>query len=93
MQAPLNSTISKSSNTSSWNPEIIQALTPIVLAVLGGLIGCLALFVPGDKATAALGLAGTAFAGAAGLAKSESFSVEKKGESVKVQSPAASEAK
>ena len=69
------------------NPEVIQALTPIVLAVLGGLIGCLALFVPGDKATAALGLAGTAFAGAAGLAKSESFSVEKKGENVKVTSP------
>lgn len=58
------------SSTASFSPEVIQALTPIVLALLGALIGCLALIVPPDKSTAALGLAGTAIAGAAGLAKS-----------------------
>lgn len=74
-------------NSSSWNPEVIQALTPIFLGFIGCAIGIGALFVPADRATAAMGLAGTAIAGAAGLAKNESFSVEKKGENVRVTSP------
>ncbi|GEM_PF-5303130 len=61
----------KPATLSIYSPEVIQALTPIVLALLGALIGCLALIVPADKSTAALGLAGTAIAGAAGLAKSD----------------------
>jgi hypothetical protein len=74
---------------STANPEVIQALTPIFLAAIGCVIGVCALFIPGDsnRATAAMGLAGTAIAGAAGLAKNESFSVEKKGDNVKVTSP------
>lgn len=68
-------------------PSILQALTPIVLAGFGCWIGIQALSAPPDKMTAGLGLAGTAIAGAAGLAKNESFSVEKKGESVRVTSP------
>lgn len=85
MQSSTNSASSK--NSSSWNPEVIQALTPIFLGVIGCIIGVGALFVPADRATAAMGLAGTAIAGAAGLAKNESFSVEKKGENVRVTSP------
>lgn len=91
MQSSTNSASSVNPSSSkpstSWNPEVIQALTPIFLATIGCVIGIGALFVPADRATAAMGLAGTAIAGAAGLAKNESFSVEKKGENVKVASP------
>lgn len=66
---------------------MIQALTPLFLGMIGCIIGLGALFVPADRATAAMGLAGTAIAGAAGLAKNESFSVEKRGENVSVKSP------
>jgi hypothetical protein len=75
------------------NPEVLQSLTPIILATLGCLIGVAALLVPNlsnEKATAALGLAGTAFAGAAGLAKNESsFSAKKKGDDVEIDVPSA----
>ena len=53
-------------------PEIIEALTPLFLATIGGVIGIVALVQPvvdGTKITAGLGLAGTAIAGAAGLAR------------------------
>ena len=55
------------------NPELIRALTPISLAIIGGIIGVSALFSPNisdTKLTAAMGLAGTAVAGSAGLAQS-----------------------
>ncbi|NJO43596.1 MAG: hypothetical protein HC769_04805 [Cyanobacteria bacterium CRU_2_1] len=56
-----------------WNPEIIRAVTPIIIAVSGALIGFVVVVnetVTGEKATAAFGLSGTALAGAAGLAQS-----------------------
>jgi hypothetical protein len=49
-------------------PEVIRALTPIIIALIGGAIGIVVLLQkPVD--TAALGLASTAIAGAAGLAQ------------------------
>lgn len=56
----------------------IRALTPLVLAIFGGVIGGMVLvFVPKDnsssvKWSAGMGLAGTAIAGAAGLAQPSS---------------------
>ena len=58
--------------------------------MVGCIIGVGALLLPAndqDKVASAMGLAGSAIAGAAGLAKNESFSVEKKGDNVKVASP------
>ena len=54
------------------NPEVIRALTPITLASIGAFIGVAALLsnVDADKLTAAIGLSGTAIAGASGLAQS-----------------------
>lgn len=73
----------------SINPEVIRAFTPLFLASIGGLIGVSVLFAPNineAKWASALGLAGTAIAGAAGLAqttKSESsVSVQKDGEKI-----------
>lgn len=52
-------------------PELINSLTPIFIASIGGIIGVTALFVSPDAAkwSSAMGLAGTAIAGAAGLAQ------------------------
>lgn len=73
---------------STINPQIIQALTPMFLAAVGCVIGVCALFMTdGNKTTAAMGLAGTAIAGASGLARNESIAVEKKGDDIKVTSP------
>lgn len=83
-----------------YNPEVIQAATPLFLITAGLVIGIATIFSPataGDSAkwTAGLGLAGTAFAGAAGLAqtgKRESdFSVKKQGDNLQVQTPATQE--
>ncbi|MFB2920613.1 hypothetical protein [Aerosakkonema funiforme] len=57
----------------SLNPETIRALTPMFLAAIGGAIGIVVLVNPGLRDaqwTAGLGLAGTAIAGASGLAQS-----------------------
>ena len=53
-------------------PEFMNALTPIVIATIGGIIGVSALFIIDDatKLSSAMGLAGTAIAGGAGLAQS-----------------------
>ena len=73
----------------SINPEVIRALTPIFLATIGGLISVAVLVAPNvsdAKWAAGMGLAGTAIAGAAGLAqttKSESsVSVEREGQKI-----------
>lgn len=73
-------------------PETIRALTPIFLATIGGVIGIAALVAPGineAKWTAGFGLAGTAIAGAAGLAQStkseSSVSVQENGQKIKAQ--------
>ena len=52
-------------------PEVIEAITPLFLATIGAVIGVVVLVQPisDTKATAGLGLAGTAIAGAAGLAR------------------------
>ena len=55
------------------HPEVIRAITPIVIAISGSAIGLCVVMnqnVTGEKATGAFGLAGTALAGAAGLAQS-----------------------
>lgn len=54
------------------NPEVIRAFTPVFLATIGGLIGLAVTFAPNlenDQRSSGLGLAGTAIAGAAGLAQ------------------------
>ena len=67
-------------------PEVIEALTPLFIAFIGALIGVVVLIQPmgridDTRATAGLGLAGTAIAGAAGLARTsrseQDFSVNK----------------
>jgi hypothetical protein len=59
----------------SITPELISSLTPIFIATIGGIIGVTVLVAPssqGDSAkwASAMGLAGTAIAGASGLAQS-----------------------
>jgi hypothetical protein len=78
----------------SLNPEIIRAMTPIFIATLGAIIGIAALVSPGidgQKSSAGLSLAGTAIAGAAGLAQSSKnepdFSVKQRGNDLEVESP------
>lgn len=63
--------------------EVFEAATPLVLATIGAVIGIVVLVKPGISdtiATAGLGLAGTAIAGAAGLARTstsqQDFSVK-----------------
>jgi drug/metabolite transporter (DMT)-like permease len=54
-------------------PELINSLTPIFIATIGGIIGVAVLFdeqASDAKWSSAMGLAGTAIAGAAGLAQS-----------------------
>ncbi len=66
----------KSLQKQSLDVEVIRALTPIFIAGIGGLIGILLVLftvfnkdVDATKFTAAMGLAGTAITGAAGLAQ------------------------
>ena len=57
---------------STNNAELIRALTPITIAIIGGIIGVAAILsadIDSNKLTAAMGLAGTALAGASGLAQ------------------------
>lgn len=52
-------------------PELINSLTPIIITTIGGVIGLTALFIAdSDQISSAMGLAGTAIAGGAGLAQS-----------------------
>jgi hypothetical protein len=54
-------------------PELINALTPVLIALIGGIIGVAVLTTNTEsdaKWSAGMGLAGTAIAGAAGLAQS-----------------------
>lgn len=71
-KSPQKRQLSPISNSSL--PEIIEALTPLFIAFIGALIGVVVLIQPmgridDTRATAGLGLAGTAIAGAAGLAR------------------------
>ena len=50
------------------SPKVITALTPLVIAVIGGIIGLTVVIRGGSPE--AMGLASTAIAGAAGLARS-----------------------
>ncbi|MEM8805278.1 MAG: hypothetical protein AAGF01_04535 [Cyanobacteria bacterium P01_G01_bin.38] len=75
-------------------PEFLRAITPLFLAGIGGVIGVVVLFIPAlddAKWSSALGLAGTAIAGGAGLAQSndkgESSSVEKEEKLRPVETP------
>jgi hypothetical protein len=79
----------------SLTPEIIRAITPMFMASIGAIISIVVLVSPkisDTKYTAALGLAGTAIAGAAGLAQSskneQDFSVKKQGDNLQVETPA-----
>ncbi len=54
------------------NPDTLRALTPMLLAVIGGAIGLAVVLVPelnAEQRSSGIGLAGTAIAGAAGLAQ------------------------
>ena len=51
------------------SPKVISALTPIVIAVIGGTIG-LTVLINKIESPEAMGLASSAIAGAAGLARS-----------------------
>lgn len=56
----------------TMNPDTLRALTPMLLAVIGGAIGLAVVLVPGlkeEQRASGIGLAGTAIAGAAGLAQ------------------------
>ena len=76
--------------------DIIEALTPLTLAAVGALIGIVVLVQPNIKettATAGLGLAGTAIAGAAGLARSSTGEKDaslKQNGNLKVETPTSS---
>lgn len=78
----------------SLTPEVIRAITPMFIATMGTVIAVAVLVSPkisDAKWSAGLGLAGTAIAGAAGLAQSSKnepdFSVEKQGDNLKVETP------
>ena len=76
-------------------PEVIEAITPLFLATVGAVIGVVVLIQPeinDTRATAGLGLAGTAIAGAAGLARTgrseQDFSVKQQDGILEVEAPA-----
>ncbi|MBD6620414.1 hypothetical protein FNW02_32690 [Komarekiella sp. 'clone 1'] len=78
----------------SLTPEVIRAITPMFMATIGAVIGVAVLVSPkitDAKWSAGLGLAGTAIAGAAGLAQTSKnepdFSVSKQGDNLKVETP------
>jgi hypothetical protein len=78
-----------------FTPEIIRAITPMFMATIGAVIAVTVLVSPkitDAKWSAGLGLAGTAIAGAAGLAQSSKnepdFSVKKQGDNLEVETPA-----
>ena len=81
----------------SISPELIHALTPMFLAAMGGVIGLAVVMKSStteNQWAAGLGLAGTAFAGAAGLAqstKAESNSHQKDVKNPKAQGDATNE--
>ena len=55
----------------SITPELINSLTPIFIATIGGIIGVtVVLKAPPQDWASGMGLAGTAIAGASGLAQS-----------------------
>ena len=59
---------SQYSRTKGLDAEVIRALTPLFIAAIGGVIGITVLMIDSENA-AGLGLAGSAIAGAAGLAQ------------------------
>lgn len=78
----------------SLTPEVIRAITPMFMATIGAVIGVAVLVSPkitDAKWSAGLGLAGTAIAGAAGLAQTSKnepdFSVSKQGDNLKIETP------
>jgi hypothetical protein len=78
-----------------FTPEVIRAITPMFMATIGAVIAVTVLVSPkitDAKWSAGLGLAGTAIAGAAGLAQSSKnepdFSVKKQGDNLEVETPA-----
>ena len=75
-------------------PEIIQSTIPIILIFAATVFGVTAILSPNmsdAKWAAVFGLSGSAISGAAGLAQSskqsQDFSVEKTGDSLKVETP------
>lgn len=52
-------------------PELINSLTPVLIAIIGGIIGVTVIVkAPANDWASGMGLAGTAIAGASGLAQS-----------------------
>lgn len=75
-------------------PDLIEAISPLFLASVGTLLGIVVICsdVEDPKATAGLSLAGTAMAGAAGLARpgrsGQDFSVKQQNGNLEVETPA-----
>lgn len=70
------------------NPEIIRAFTPVFLAAIGGAIGLAVVLSPqltDGQRSSGIGLAGTAIAGAAGLAQSTKNEAHITGQNATVQ--------
>ncbi len=70
------------------NPEVIRAFTPIFLATVGGVIGLAVVISPqltDGQRSSGIGLAGTAIAGAAGLAQSTKNEAHITGQNATVQ--------
>jgi hypothetical protein len=70
------------------NPEVIRAFTPIFLATIGGAIGLSVVLSPqlsDGQRSSGIGLAGTAIAGAAGLAQSTKTEAHVVGQNAEVK--------
>lgn len=70
------------------NPEVIRAFTPIFLATIGGAIGLSVVLSPqlsDGQRSSGIGLAGTAIAGAAGLAQSTKTEAHAVGQNAEVK--------
>ena len=65
--APTQSTMTKLQLGTT--AEVIRALTPMFIALIGGVIGICVLVIKTDDAAAGFGVASAAIAGAAGLAQ------------------------
>ncbi len=70
------------------NPEVIRAFTPVFLATIGGVIGLAVVLSPqlsDGQRSSGIGLAGTAIAGAAGLAQSTKTEAHVTGQNAEVK--------
>lgn len=75
-------------DSAQWNPEVIQAITPLFLGAIAGVIAIAVIFAPNmsDVSRAAgFGFANAAIAGASGLAQNKNSDSNIQGSSVSIQ--------